>query len=58
MYSISPSVYSHFMGMNLCALKSTTSTHMQALLEAEIPQNQKDWKEDGLFNLSYSFLFK
>uniref|UniRef100_A0A3Q3XN09 Prostacyclin synthase n=1 Tax=Mola mola TaxID=94237 RepID=A0A3Q3XN09_MOLML len=48
----------HFLGMNLCALKSTTSTHMQALLKAEIPQNQKDWKEDGLFNLSYSLLFK
>ncbi|XP_070814781.1 prostacyclin synthase-like [Chaetodon trifascialis] len=48
----------HFMGMNLNALNSTTSRHLQALLKAEMPQNQKDWKEEGLFNLSYSLLFK
>ncbi|XP_041806514.1 prostacyclin synthase-like [Chelmon rostratus] len=48
----------HFMGMNLNALNSATSRHLQALLKAEMPQNQKDWKEEGLFNLSYSLLFK
>ncbi|KAM9361675.1 prostacyclin synthase-like [Symphorus nematophorus] len=48
----------HFMGMNLGALNSTMSRHLQALLKAEMPQNQKDWKEQGLFNLSYSLLFK
>lgn len=46
------------MGMNLGVLNSIMSRHMQALLKAEMPQNQKDWKEEGLFNLSYSLLFK
>lgn len=44
--------------MNLCDLNSTMSKHMQAVLNTDMPQNQKDWKEDGLFNLSYSLLFK
>nr|QQL94728.1 cytochrome P450 8a1a [Lateolabrax maculatus] len=48
----------HFLGMNLSALTSTSSRHLQALLKAEMPQNQKDWKEEGLFNFSYSLLFK
>lgn len=48
----------HFLGMNLCDLNSNMSRHMQEVLKAEMPQNQKDWKEDGLFNLTYSFLFK
>ncbi|XP_023270013.1 prostacyclin synthase [Seriola lalandi dorsalis] len=48
----------HFMGMNLDALNSTVSRHLQALLKAEMPQNRKDWKEEGLFDFSYSLLFK
>nr|XP_046239779.1 prostacyclin synthase-like [Scatophagus argus] len=48
----------HFVGGNLAALNSTLSRHLQALLKAEISQNQKDWKEEGLFHLSYSLLFK
>ncbi|XP_040890709.1 prostacyclin synthase-like [Toxotes jaculatrix] len=48
----------HFMGMNLVALNSTMSRHLQALLKAEMPQNQKDWKEEGLFDFSYGLLFK
>ncbi|CAG06814.1 unnamed protein product, partial [Tetraodon nigroviridis] len=48
----------HFLGKNLSALNSTVSKHMHNLLKTEMPQNQKDWKEDGLFNLSYSLLFK
>ncbi|XP_071349112.1 prostacyclin synthase-like [Trachinotus anak] len=48
----------HFMGTDLAALNSTVSRHLQALLKAEIPQNQKDWKEEGLFDFSYSLLFK
>ncbi|XP_039971381.1 prostacyclin synthase-like [Xiphias gladius] len=48
----------HFIGMNLAALNSNMSRHLQALLKAEMPQNQKDWKEEGLFDFSYSLLFK
>ncbi|XP_022601398.1 prostacyclin synthase [Seriola dumerili] len=48
----------HFMGMNLDALNSTVSRHLQALLKAEMPQNRKDWKKEGLFDFSYSLLFK
>ncbi|CAJ1050986.1 prostacyclin synthase-like [Xyrichtys novacula] len=48
----------HFSGMNLSALNSTMNRHLQVLLKAEMPQNQKDWKEEGLFNFSYSLLFK
>ncbi|XP_037636087.1 prostacyclin synthase-like [Sebastes umbrosus] len=48
----------HFQGMNLATMNSTMSRHLQASLKAEMPQNQKDWKEEGLFNLSYSLLFQ
>ncbi|XP_059185560.1 prostacyclin synthase-like [Centropristis striata] len=48
----------HFQGMNLGALNSSVSSHLQALLKAEMPKNRKDWKEEGLFNFSYSLLFK
>ncbi|KAM6928341.1 prostacyclin synthase-like [Xenentodon cancila] len=48
----------HFLGMNLGKLNSSMSRHLQVLLKAEIPQNQQDWKEEGLFNLSYGLLFK
>ncbi|XP_070693508.1 prostacyclin synthase-like [Pempheris klunzingeri] len=48
----------HFLGMNLAVLNSTTSRHLQALLKAKMPQNQKDWKVEGLFDFSYSLLFK
>ncbi|XP_049894899.1 prostacyclin synthase-like [Epinephelus moara] len=48
----------HFQRMNLAALNGTMSRHLQASLNADMPQNQKDWKEKGLFDLSYSVLFK
>ncbi|XP_044205351.1 prostacyclin synthase-like [Thunnus albacares] len=48
----------HFLGMNFAALNSAMSRHLQALLKAEMPQNQKDQKEEGLFNFSYGVLFK
>ncbi|XP_041836445.1 prostacyclin synthase-like [Melanotaenia boesemani] len=48
----------HFQGKNLTMLNRTMNRHLQALMKAEMPQNQRDWKEEGLFNLSYSFLFK
>ncbi|XP_035518025.1 prostacyclin synthase-like [Morone saxatilis] len=48
----------HFLGVNLGALNSTMGKHLQALLKAEMPQNQKDWKKEGLFNFAYSLLFK
>ncbi|XP_020497788.1 prostacyclin synthase [Labrus bergylta] len=47
-----------FHGMNLSALNSTISRNLQAMLNAKMPQNQKDWKEEGLFDFSYSLLFK
>ncbi|GAA6215802.1 prostacyclin synthase [Lates japonicus] len=48
----------YFMGMNLGALNTTMGRHLQALLKAKMPKNQKDWKEEGLFDFSYSLLFK
>ncbi|XP_068450489.1 prostacyclin synthase-like [Clinocottus analis] len=48
----------HFLGVNFAALNNTMSRHLQASLKAEMPQNQKDWKKEGLFNFSYSLLFK
>uniref|UniRef100_UPI0037E80036 prostacyclin synthase-like n=1 Tax=Semicossyphus pulcher TaxID=241346 RepID=UPI0037E80036 len=48
----------HFLGMNLSTLNSTMGRHLEALLKAEMPQNQKDWKEEELFDFSYSLLFK
>lgn len=51
-------VFRHFTGMNLAALNSTMSRHLLALLKAETPQNQKHWKDEGLFNFSYGLLFK
>ncbi|KAF3689825.1 Prostacyclin synthase [Channa argus] len=48
----------HFMGMNLAALNCTMERNLKALLKAEMPQNQKDWKKEGLFDFSYRLLFK
>ncbi|XP_024125276.1 prostacyclin synthase [Oryzias melastigma] len=48
----------HFLGVNLSTLNSTMSRHLQAVLKAETPQNQRDWKEEGLFDLCYRLLFK
>nr|QLC36651.1 cytochrome P450 8A1 [Kryptolebias hermaphroditus] len=48
----------HFLGKSLSALNSTMSRHLEALLKTEMPQNQRSWKEEGLFNLSYGLIFK
>lgn len=48
----------HFRGANLAWLNNTAHRHLRALLKAETPQNQTDWKQEGLFNFSYSLLFK
>ncbi|KAL3978213.1 calpain-1 [Sarotherodon galilaeus] len=48
----------HFVGMNLATLNSAMSRNLQALMKAKTTQNQKDWKEEGLFNFSYSLLFR
>ncbi|XP_057702840.1 prostacyclin synthase-like [Corythoichthys intestinalis] len=48
----------HFLGMNLSALNDTMSRHLEAMLKAEIPLNQKYWKQKELFDFSYSLLFK
>lgn len=51
-------VHRHFLGESLGGLNGSMSRHLLEVVKAEMPQNQKDWKEDGLFNLSYSLLFK
>ncbi|XP_053724734.1 prostacyclin synthase-like [Synchiropus splendidus] len=48
----------HFQGMNFASLNAMMRKHLRALLTAEMPENEKDWKEDGLFNFSYRVLFK
>lgn len=48
----------HFRGMNLAALNGTMSRHLEALLKAEMPPNQKYWKQTELFDFSYGLLFK
>lgn len=48
----------HFMGVSLSTLNSTMSRNLETLLKSEMPLNQRNWKEDGLFHLSYSLLFK
>ncbi|KAM8914322.1 prostacyclin synthase-like [Spinachia spinachia] len=47
----------HFLEGNFATLNSTMSRHLLVSLEAE-GQNQKDWKDEGLFSFSYSLLFK
>lgn len=46
------------MVMNVSALNSAVNRHLGASLKAEMPQNQKDWKEEGLFDFSFRLLFK
>lgn len=46
------------MGTNLAVVTSTMGRHLQTLLKAKMPQNQKDWKQEGLFDFSYQLLFK
>ncbi|CAL9704666.1 unnamed protein product [Knipowitschia caucasica] len=48
----------HFLGMNLIGLNTSIGRHLHNLMKAELSVNQKDWKEEGLFNFSYSLLFK
>lgn len=46
------------MGGSLSTLNSTMSRNLETLLKTEMPLNQRNWKEEGLFHLSYSLLFK
>ncbi|XP_054881337.1 prostacyclin synthase-like [Poeciliopsis prolifica] len=48
----------HFMGESLSTLNSTMSRNLETLMKTEMPLNQRNWKEEGLFHLSYSLLFK
>ncbi|KAM9799719.1 prostacyclin synthase-like [Syngnathus typhle] len=48
----------HFQGMNLATVNKTMCRHLEALLKAEIPPNQKYWKQKELFDFSYGLLFK
>nr|XP_057911185.1 prostacyclin synthase-like [Doryrhamphus excisus] len=48
----------HFLGTNLAALNGTMARHLEALLKAEIPPDQKYWTQTRLFDFSYGVLFK
>ncbi|XP_015243818.1 PREDICTED: prostacyclin synthase-like [Cyprinodon variegatus] len=48
----------HFMGSSLSTLNSSMNRNMEILLKSEMPHNQRNWKQEGLFHLSYSLLFK
>ncbi|XP_062328823.1 prostacyclin synthase-like isoform X1 [Osmerus eperlanus] len=48
----------HFRGKSLTLLNGTMQRHLQALLLADTPPKPTDWKTDGLFNFSYSLLFR
>ncbi|XP_072308333.1 prostacyclin synthase-like [Eucyclogobius newberryi] len=48
----------HIHGMNLSVLNKSMSRHLHNLLKAKLSGNQKDWKDEGLFNFSYGLLFK
>ncbi|XP_077583201.1 prostacyclin synthase-like [Stigmatopora nigra] len=48
----------HFQGMNLSTLNANMSRHLEDMLKAEIPPNQKYWKQTELFDFSYGLLFK
>ncbi|KAL4655962.1 prostacyclin synthase-like [Arapaima gigas] len=48
----------HFNRDNLTRLNITMYRSLQALLASDAPPNRMDWKQDGLFNFSYSLLFR
>ncbi|XP_054641160.1 prostacyclin synthase-like isoform X2 [Dunckerocampus dactyliophorus] len=48
----------HFLGTNLAALNRAMSGHLEALLKAEMPPNQKYRNQTRLFDFSYSIVFK
>ncbi|KAG5835757.1 prostacyclin synthase-like [Anguilla rostrata] len=48
----------HFQGDSLTCLNSVMEGNLQALLQSETIQDQKNWKQDGLFNFCYSLLFR
>ncbi|XP_037535794.1 prostacyclin synthase-like [Nematolebias whitei] len=48
----------HFLGKNLSTLNRTMSRHLGTLLKTEMQHDQRNWKEEGLFSLSYRLLFK
>ncbi|XP_036387524.1 prostacyclin synthase-like [Megalops cyprinoides] len=48
----------HFQGDSLACLNGVMQRNLQALLATEELQDQTDWKQDGLFNFSYSLLFR
>nr|XP_015815316.2 prostacyclin synthase [Nothobranchius furzeri] len=48
----------YFLGTSMSTLNSTMGRHLETLLRTETLQNQRNWKKEGLFNLSYSLLFR
>ncbi|XP_062324609.1 prostacyclin synthase [Osmerus eperlanus] len=47
-----------FQGVSLTRLSSSMHSHMQALLTDHKRDGPSDWRQDGLFNLCYSLLFR
>uniref|UniRef100_A0A1A8EIM5 Prostacyclin synthase n=1 Tax=Nothobranchius korthausae TaxID=1143690 RepID=A0A1A8EIM5_9TELE len=48
----------YFLGTSISSLNSAMGRHLETLLKTETLQNQRNWKKEGLFNLSYSLLFR
>uniref|UniRef100_A0A667YXE6 Prostacyclin synthase n=1 Tax=Myripristis murdjan TaxID=586833 RepID=A0A667YXE6_9TELE len=49
----------HFHGLNLSKLSSSMKTHLQTLLmDDQKGCSPSEWKQDGLFSLCYSLLFR
>ncbi|KAJ8259785.1 hypothetical protein GJAV_G00173440 [Gymnothorax javanicus] len=48
----------HFQGDSLTCLNNVMEGNLQALLQSETPQDQGNWKQDGLFNFCYGLLFR
>ncbi|KAM6947015.1 prostacyclin synthase [Lycodopsis pacificus] len=49
----------HFQGVSLSNLSSSMNTHLQNLLLSDQKDcNPSEWRQDGLFNLCYSLLFR
>ncbi|CAN9512035.1 unnamed protein product [Ophioblennius macclurei] len=49
----------HFQGLNLFKLRTSMKTHLQNLLLSNNADcSPSEWRQDGLFDLCYSFLFR
>lgn len=49
----------HFQGLSLSKLCSSMNTHLQNLLLSDLKgSSPSGWRQDGLFSLCYSLLFR